>query len=314
MPPYLRYIITLISGVLSAVLLTGCLQKDLCRDDWDMQRVRVDFDWHLAPEAKPEGMTVYFFPLDEGGRIWRFDFTGREGGYISIPAGRYAAVSVNSDLRNVRYSVPSSPLDYFLSAIKADNSDESLSPGAVYATRLPEVAIDPGHTEVRLSPSLETFAYHILVEKLETDAPVVAARGTLFGMSAGLNLATGLGTAGVTAMTFPMEAVGDSSGIAMHGGVLAFGVPDIPNPRYLLTLILRDEGGFEAEKTFDVTAQVLSARLAGGKGVEQYVPILIDVVKAETDDFNRPATDVGMAVGVGGWGKVDVTIFSDPDN
>lgn len=59
----IRKLITAAACILSAVpalLLTGCEHKDLCYHHPHQVRLRVVFDWMDAPDAAPDGMTIYF--------------------------------------------------------------------------------------------------------------------------------------------------------------------------------------------------------------------------------------------------------------
>lgn len=86
------------------VLLCGCNQKELVYPSSTMIKVTVKFDWSDALEANPDGMTVVFFPEGAEGSIWRYELSGREGGDIEIPAGRYRMMAFNSDTQYIMYS------------------------------------------------------------------------------------------------------------------------------------------------------------------------------------------------------------------
>lgn len=84
--------------------LCGCSHKDIMTPGSEMRQVTLSFEWDNAPEASPEGMTVYFFPECESGRIWRFDIAGSAGGPVEIPTGRYSLVAFNNDLPGISVS------------------------------------------------------------------------------------------------------------------------------------------------------------------------------------------------------------------
>ncbi|MDE5749913.1 MAG: DUF5119 domain-containing protein [Duncaniella sp.] len=79
------------------LLLGGCRHRDLCHDHPHTRvQVIVEFDWAEDPGANPSEMTVHLFRT--GSRSpYVFDFKGREGGTIAIPAGTYAALCYNND-------------------------------------------------------------------------------------------------------------------------------------------------------------------------------------------------------------------------
>ena len=86
-------------AIAAAVLtLTSCDHKELCFNHPHGAQVEVVFDWRNAPDANPDGMTVYFYNLDEpDSQYTRYDFSGRDGGTISLPVANYEAICVNAD-------------------------------------------------------------------------------------------------------------------------------------------------------------------------------------------------------------------------
>lgn len=83
------------------VAATSCEHKDLCHDHAHAVEVEVVFDWRNAPDAAPASMSLYLFPGD--GEALRYDFTGRDGGTIRVPIGKYEALCLNSDTENIGY-------------------------------------------------------------------------------------------------------------------------------------------------------------------------------------------------------------------
>lgn len=85
-----------------SVLLSSCEHKDLCYHHPHTKTLRVEFDWRDAPDANPEGMCVFSYPLDgEDAPQRRFDFTGKTGGGIEIQVGRYRVLCYNNDTESV---------------------------------------------------------------------------------------------------------------------------------------------------------------------------------------------------------------------
>lgn len=87
-----------------AVMMASCSHKDIMCPSSGSRLVTVVFDWANAPDAAPEGMTLYFFPLTDRESIWRFDIAGRDGGPVEIPTGRYCMIACNNDLPQVSFS------------------------------------------------------------------------------------------------------------------------------------------------------------------------------------------------------------------
>lgn len=88
--------LSLIFIFLTAGILTGCHHKDLYYGSAQSKVIEVIFDWRDAPEANPASMALYLFPTD-GGTPLRYEFTGRDGGTIRVPFGKYDALCMNSD-------------------------------------------------------------------------------------------------------------------------------------------------------------------------------------------------------------------------
>ncbi len=81
-----------------AQLFLSCQHKELCYHHPHTKVVSLEFDWRDAPQASPEGMCVFFYPLDgEDAPARRFDFSGKKGGEIDIQEGRYRVLCYNND-------------------------------------------------------------------------------------------------------------------------------------------------------------------------------------------------------------------------
>lgn len=65
-------------------------------------RFRITADWNLAENADPEGMAYIFFH-DTNSEPWRFDFPGKNAGYVKLPAGIYHTISFNDDTSSVSF-------------------------------------------------------------------------------------------------------------------------------------------------------------------------------------------------------------------
>lgn len=84
----------------TVLLFVACTHKELCYDHAHSVDLTVVFDWGQAPDAKPESMSLYLFPKD-GSKSLRYEFVGREGGTVVVPAGRYDALCLNSDTEKI---------------------------------------------------------------------------------------------------------------------------------------------------------------------------------------------------------------------
>lgn len=81
---------------------SGCQHQELCLDHTHGADVDVAFDWSEHPDAEPESMVLFLFPLD-GSTPLRYDMTGHRGGRIRVRAGQYDAICFNTDTRYICY-------------------------------------------------------------------------------------------------------------------------------------------------------------------------------------------------------------------
>lgn len=104
----MRYRLNKIFFLLLISLLTctmdSCRHKDLMTQYRTMTRIRLNFDWAEAPDADPEGMCVFFYPVDEPDLpMRRYDFAGRDGGEIEIAVGKYRVICYNNDTEQIQF-------------------------------------------------------------------------------------------------------------------------------------------------------------------------------------------------------------------
>lgn len=84
--------------VLGISVVSSCDHKILCDEHPHKIMLCLEFDWRDAPDATPDGMSVFFYPEDDDDDetpMRRFDFIGREGGEIDIREGRYKVICYN---------------------------------------------------------------------------------------------------------------------------------------------------------------------------------------------------------------------------
>lgn len=104
-------------------------------------KINVVFDWSHAQMAHPDGMTLYFYALDQNSLNWRFDIAGRDGGTVELPSGRYRMLTVNNDLPGVIYSGSDG---YSTLSATARSSGSGIAPtGMVYAANITYLEVTP---------------------------------------------------------------------------------------------------------------------------------------------------------------------------
>lgn len=97
----MKHIVMAMFVAIVALPFVSCEHKDLCYLHPHGLEIEVVFDWVNAPEADPNGMSLYFYPED-GGDPRRFDI-GKDGGKVYLQVGKYHVVIYNNDSEYVKY-------------------------------------------------------------------------------------------------------------------------------------------------------------------------------------------------------------------
>lgn len=90
--------------LLCGLLFASCDHKDLCYAHFHTTKIEVKYDWSEEPEASPEGMCAFFYPVGQSETSQRFDFPGAKGGEIEIAQGKYVLITYNNDTETVQFS------------------------------------------------------------------------------------------------------------------------------------------------------------------------------------------------------------------
>lgn len=100
------YIFTYIMAAILAILaLPSCEHKDLCYHHPHVVKLRLQFDWRDAPDANPQGMSVFFYPIDgTDAPHRRIDFSNTTGGEIDIEVGKYHIITYNNDTEATQFN------------------------------------------------------------------------------------------------------------------------------------------------------------------------------------------------------------------
>lgn len=278
--------ILILSLFLSAVLsLNSCTHKELCMEHPHMAPLRVQFDWRDAPSADPDGMCVFFYPI-EGGVPRRFDFNNITGGKISLSVGRYKVICYNNDTERVYFgndddfalhSVYSPTTDLFAplgltskigSIPRADHEERVVStPDMLWGCSVQEVEV-PEVAEDEAEERLITLYPHQLVRNytlrvLHCDGLKYAGQmcGSLYGMSPGLYFSTKQDFAENVTIPYECYKLDEST---IEAKFLSFGDnPDVCKAHRIVLYIWMSDGkiycyGLNDDK-FDVSDQVHSA-------------------------------------------------------
>lgn len=251
--------------------LTSCEHKELCYDYSHSARLQVVFDWSNAPGAAPEAMRLYLFPTD-GGKSQMYEFTDCRGGYISVPAGNYSALCVNSDTESILYRNMEAfdrfevytPEDVLIvrplpiPRAKGTSEEQIVKcPDHLYRAHLDKVIVEgtSASQTVILFPEESVCHYRVEVRNVSNlkDNPVDGIFGTLSGMSgsllAGRNEHTG------TPVTVPFEVASDGVS-TLTADFLTFGQMDSGRVPHKLVIYVTMPDGSRNYYTYDVGRQV----------------------------------------------------------
>lgn len=300
-----------------ALILQSCRHSAIICPDGGGRVIDVRFMWDDAPDAMPDGMTLYFFPVNSDGNIWRFDIAGRDGGKVELPFGSYRLLAFNNDLPRIDYSETGS-YDSFTANARFAGKTLVYAPGLLYIGTVGFVDVTVCGVEytdhegcgkncprglVRCYPKLESTIYNVIVRDIDGMSLVRSASATIDGVASAMKLASGDPTGYVVAESLALSSVRQSS--EMNGSTTGFG--SIPGEdEYWLTITVTRTDGKTFAKRFDVSSQVLNS------SNPRNVTIIVDGLDIPDDDLPPSSgDDVGIEVGVDGWHEIVIDINTD---
>lgn len=262
--------------------LTGCVHEPLCYDHPHKARIRVEFDWRDAPDARPASMSVYLFPRDEVGQSIRYEFVGCEGGTIEVPLGTYDLVCVNSDTREVTYTREqtrdyfylSTPTTSMLSAL-ASLGIRVQAPPRVPGTEQQRIVQEPeplfrhrvdsidctlrdSERLVRMYPAPVACEYTVVIDNVPNLQYTSGISGALTSLSDGLHFYRGETTPVLATVPFLLHTV-KSAGQTLTGSFLTFGDPPDDHTPHTIAVYVILANGEKWYHEVDVTDQVHNA-------------------------------------------------------
>lgn len=273
----------LLSGVVALSLLAGCEHKDLCYDHTHIAPLQVVFDWQQAPDADPESMSLYLFPKN-GGEALRYEFIGRDGGPINVPAGSYDAVCLNSDTEGITYQntnrfetfeITTQTTELLTQGLTeldvrsdtapraegTENERISLPADMLWSGSLRDIElVEDIESTITLTPAVSVCHYRVEITEAENVKYVKGLSATLSSLSGGVIPASGQSTAERITHPFAMQASADYT--TLTGELYTFGhCPDTEGTHTLIVYALLDDGN-KVAYTFDtseVTRQIHEA-------------------------------------------------------
>lgn len=295
-----------------ATCVTGCCQKDLYFPPDDIPDIAdIEFDWTHAENATVEGMSTFFFPLSEGGRIWTFDIAGMHGGPVSIPPGNYTMIAVNNDLPGIDLSAGETESSVTINTRFHD--DDTLCPsGMVYGTAIDNVCIHSGaamtdykpnvpHCVINASPDSLSTVYNIILKDVSQADKISNIYARLSGVAVSLNLRDNIRGSKSASINIPI----DMDPAVMCGSTTALGTPT-GTPQFTLTLYaeLTDRRRIAKSLTFDITGQVTDA------AYPHNVYIILSGISFDIYEPEQPGDSVGMDVGIDGWSNITIDLIT----
>lgn len=296
----------------------SCCQKELLypnEEDID-ECIDIKFDWEDTPDANPEGMTLYFFPVDSRSQIWRFDIAGRNGGTVELPQGTYRLLTYNNDLPDIYFTDIQNFEDFSANA-RTRNDSLVYAPGMLFSGVVNHInphldgcdylSPDGTITEskdyvVKCKPASLCSCYTIEISSVSGVENLRSVYATLDGLATSIRLYDAVpygGPVGITA-----DLISTDLGNTFRGQFHAFGTsPGLEEFQLAVTVVRKDGKAFA--KNFDVTSQILNC------SDSKNVLIVVDGIEIPDDIVPPASSDVDMAVDVDGWNEVNIDLNSE---
>lgn len=278
--------------------------------------LRVTFDWRSDPTARPEGMSVLFYP-DGGGDYWQYEFA-LSGGSAHLPPGDYRVVCFNNDTGSILFE-NQEDYDKALITTRAARLTDGL--GTDYAYSQPprsreeedQPVVSPpdviwgcpggeftrrpdGEDLLTLAPVPLVARYTVRVVGTVNPGSVAQGAMAISGLAAGRLLST---TRKIPVEVTVPGALHTTPKGEMDGWLLGFGrVADRGRCLLSLYLVLRD--GSRKVYEYDVTSIVESA--------PDPLDVEIIVTGPELPEIETGGSGSGLDVGVDDWDVVDIEL------
>ncbi len=312
--------------LLLPLLLGSCRHKDLIYDASPNMRVNLVFDWRKAPNANPESMMAYFFPMeaslpiDYQGEAIRFVFPDINGGTIRLPFGSFGALGMNADntdwavLRNIgdieAFEIATGETEALevlgvpVHALpRKEGSTEKVvkTPGMTWGARTDSVLLRPSMTEkeIVLYPEERVCHYWVDIYNVKNLQYLTGEEidASLSGMAESHLVGKNQASATQATMTFVMNK--DVKESALHAQFLTFGVRPDTTPEHILKVYTILEDGSKWVYNADVTKQVTSAPDPRNvhivlRGLEFPQPIVSGGLIPDVDEWQSVNIDIKM--------------------
>jgi len=298
-------------------MLSSCDHKEIVCPYGETARIEVLYDWENAPEASPQGMTLYFFPQWEGGKIWRFDLAGHEGGPIELPCGRYSLVTCSNDSPGVSFSSAGSFYSMAADAPLSGSGPALLSTGMLYSATIAEIDVTPcgvsyltpqgtvkdcSHGLVRCYPDSLATLYTVIVKDVKGLDFAREATAYISGVGNRIAIAEELTDGVPSVLLLGLDNTGGNSELTGRGCGFA---PDGIGP-YSLRVTVKRKDGTTIARDFP------ESRLEVNSLSRHNVIIMTEGIDIPGGDI--PADPGGIEVGVDGWTVIETDIGTDTNS
>lgn len=305
------------AAIVVSLILQSCRHSAIICPEGGSRVLNVKFMWDEAEDAMPDGMTLYFFPVNSDGRIWRFDIAGRDGGKVELPYGSYRLLAFNNDLPRIDYSDTDS-YDGFTANARFAGKTLVYAPGLLYVATVDFVDVTVCGVEyldhegcdkncpqglIRCYPRLESTIYNVIVRDIDGMSLVRSASATIDGIASAMKLVSNESTGHTVGESLQLSTLGQQP--EMSGVTTGFGSIKGEFEYWLTVTVTRTDGKTFA-KRFDVSSQVLNS------SNPRNVTIVVDGLEIPDDDLPPSSDDdVGIDVGVDGWHEIIIDINTD---
>lgn len=289
-------------AVLSLVLLSGCVKRDLeyrtgIPDAGD-GRVEIALDWN--GEQRPQ-QARYLFYREEDGTLYR-SFEGITDGYEgSLPAGKYRLIVHNTDAVRVGFCGMENYTSAFVFALSEESVKSSRAGSA--CIQEPEGVYGIGECEagvtldVRQGETLvSTVRPHCLTRQVKLHFELENMQmehigGYLNGVTPSVVLATGECRPADCAVAFSTtnQVQGTEFTAAVHVFDIRAAHQDIPGSN-TLDVTLSDANGQGHDMTIDITDTVKEVIDKNGGKVPVEIPVKIELVLIDNGNLQATVT------------------------
>ena len=297
-----------------ASLLMSCSHKDIDCPAPEAQ-IEVVFEWDKAHNAAVDGMTLFFYPLDNHSLAWRFDIAGCHGGRMELPPGTYRLITCNNDLPGIRLDDTGSYSTIRAVAARRVEKNVYETTGMLYGAVIEQVQVTPCIVSystpqgtikecrkglIRCQPDSLSTLFTVIINHVKGIERIRAAKMKLTPVSAAMLLDNN-------------QAVGDYSGLyapmttnrgeeKLSGIGCAFGLAASADESYTLTVNIDTTDGKKITKSIDIKRENVNSLSSHN--------VLISVDRFDvTGGSDTPSGDVGgIKTDVEGWETVDIEL------